>query len=177
MVHRLVNLLSTSLSPPFIYLHHPHHPASQVIPSLPSNKRVAQLDTIEHHTAKLLLSGALIRFSRDEQEDIEAATWDDFTRRLREIHTGKGKGKGKGKRKAVDLEDSDGQVLDRSFVLIITKAERLRLIFGGGWAVITRVAELVSFVLAEILSLLTVVLPSVDRCPYHGCSGICASLG
>jgi hypothetical protein len=45
---------------------------------------------------------------------------------------GKGKGKGKGKEK-------EGAVS-----IVITKAERLPRIMGSGWAVMTRLAELVS---------------------------------
>jgi hypothetical protein len=44
----------------------------------------------------------------------------------------KGKGKGKGKEK-------EGAVS-----IVITKAERLPRIMGSGWAVMTRLAELVS---------------------------------
>lgn len=64
---------------------------------------------------------------------------DTFIRRLR-LHrnegemNGKGKGKGKGKEK-----EKEGAVS-----IVITKAERLPRIMGSGWAVMTRLAELVS---------------------------------
>jgi len=64
---------------------------------------------------------------------------DTFIRRLRshrnegEIN-GKGKGKGKGKD-----QEKEGAVS-----IVITKAERLPRIMGSGWAVMTRLAELVS---------------------------------
>ena len=66
---------------------------------------------------------------------------DTFIRRLRsygnegEIN-GKGKGKGKGKEKD---KEKEGAVS-----IVITKAERLPRIMGSGWAVMTRLAELVS---------------------------------
>jgi hypothetical protein len=62
---------------------------------------------------------------------------DTFIRRLRSHRNGgemngKGKAKGKGKEK-------EGAVS-----IVITKAERLPRIMGSGWAVMTRLAELVS---------------------------------
>ena len=95
---------------------------------------MAHLDAIEHFSPRLLYSGALNKFGLDEEGEI--STWDGFSRKLKEIWT-----KVKGKRKSDIMEDGSMSHM----VLVITMAERLRTVLGGGWAVITRLAELVSF--------------------------------
>ena len=133
MAETIIRLLSSPSAPSLIYLHHPHHFSTSAIPDLPGQCLVAQLDTIEHHTPRLFYSGVINKL--DPHEEGEINTWDGFSRRLREVWM-----KSKGKRKADVSEDGVG----RQVVLIITKAERLRTVLGGGWAVITRLAELVS---------------------------------
>lgn len=124
-------LLSTPSPPPFIYVHHPHSPTS----SLAFPGVSAKVDGIECHTPKLLWSAVISRLEGKDGGVIDSL--DTFIRRLRsnrdevEIN-GKGKSKGKGKEK-------EGPVS-----IVITKAERLPRIMGSGWAVMTRLAELVS---------------------------------
>jgi len=130
-------LFSSSSAPPFIYLHHPHHPSSSAVPELPTRCMVAHLDAIEHHTPRLLLSGALNRLDPDGEGEV--STWDGFSRRLREIWT---KSRSKGKGEADETDETEGGK-ERRVILIITKAERLRTVLGRNWAVITRLAELV----------------------------------
>ncbi|EIW70339.1 hypothetical protein TREMEDRAFT_68006 [Tremella mesenterica DSM 1558] len=54
-------LLSNPYSPPFIYIHHPHHPSSSpsVLSSFPPNCLVTKVDGVEHHTPRLLYSSIL----------------------------------------------------------------------------------------------------------------------
>lgn len=136
-MNTLATLLASLDAPSFIYLHHPHHPSTSVIPTLPSNCVVAYLDAIKLHTPRLFYSGALNKL--EQSEDVEVNTWDGFARHLRQIWWGS---KGKRKRTASNLmENGDAE---KQLVLIFTKAERLRWVLGGGWAMITRLAELVS---------------------------------
>jgi hypothetical protein len=89
--------------------------------------------------------------------------WDhrDGRRRMNGSATAKGSGTGKGKGKETDkLANGNGHAHgnghengvveiggvdeERTVVVVVTKAERLRTVLGAGWAVMTRLAELVS---------------------------------
>ena len=133
MTESLTTLLSSPHAPPFFYLHHPHHPSTSAVPRLPTRCIVAHLDAIEHSSPRLFYSGALSKYGRDEEGEV--SNWDGFSRGLKEIWA-----KAKGKRKSDIMEDGGMNQM----VLIITKAERLRTVLGAGWAVITRLAEMVS---------------------------------
>jgi origin recognition complex subunit 5 len=135
-------LLQHAGAPGLIHLHHPHHPPSALEFHLPARCKVARLDAVEHHTARLLYAGILSRVATvlrrdlDEKDDgREVITWDAFTRSLRALW-GQYAGKGKGKARAGEEE---GQV-----VIIVTKAERLKGVLGSSWAALTRLPELVS---------------------------------
>lgn len=136
MAAQLHTLLSVPCPPPFIYLHHPHLPSTSAIPDLPPSCLVAQLDAVEYHTPRLFFSGIASHLSKamccgDEQGEI--TTLDGLVRKVRELWDGRRKGK----RKA-GVGDDEAKV-----VLVVTKAERLKGVLGGGWAVMTRLAELV----------------------------------
>lgn len=125
-------LLSTPVPPSFIYIHHPHCPTS----SLEFPEVSAKVDGIECHTPKLLLSAIISRLEGRDGGLVD--TLDTFFRRLRTSQGGDGKVKGKGKGKGKEKE-REGAVS-----IVITKAERLPRVLGSGWAVMTRLAELVS---------------------------------
>jgi hypothetical protein len=95
------------------------------------------VDGIECYTPKLLWSAITSRLEGKDGGLVDSL--DTFIRRLRSHYhegeiIGKGKSKGKGKEK-----EKEGAVS-----IVITKAERLPRIMGSGWAVMTRLAELVS---------------------------------
>ena len=121
-------LLSTPSPPPFIYIHHPHSPTS----SLAFPEVSAKVDGIECYTPKLLWSAIISRL--EGKDGGLVVSLDAFIRRLKAYQGGEMKGKGKGKGK-----EKEGAVS-----IVITKAERLPRIMGSGWAVMTRLAELVS---------------------------------
>jgi origin recognition complex subunit 5 len=130
----LALLLAAPCPPPFIYLHHPHCPTS----SLEFPETSTRVDAIECHTPKLLWSAIISKLEGRDAGLID--TLDTFVRRLRSSHidngvNGKVKGKGKGKEKE---KEEKGAVS-----IVITKAERLPRVMGSGWAVMTRLAELV----------------------------------
>jgi origin recognition complex subunit 5 len=127
-------LLSTPSPPPFIYIHHPHCPTS----SLNFPDVSARVDGVECHTPKLLLSAILSRLEGKDGGLVD--TLDTFIRRLRVYHGGDGKGKTKRKGKGKEKEKEG----ERAISIVITKAERLPRVLGSGWAVMTRLAELVS---------------------------------
>jgi len=127
-------LLSTPSPPPFIYIHHPHSPTS----SLAFPEVSAKVDGIECYTPKLLWSAIISRLEGKDGGLVDSL--DTFIRRLRSHRNegetnGKGKGKGKGKGREKETESAVS--------IVITKAERLPRIMGSGWAVMTRLAELV----------------------------------
>jgi len=126
----LALLLSTPVPPPFIYIHHPHCPTS----SLDFPDVSVKVDGVECHTPKLLLSAIISRLEGKDGGLVD--TLDTFIRRLRVYSGGDGKSKAKGKGKE---REKDGVVS-----IVITKAERLPRVLGSGWAVMTRLAELVS---------------------------------
>ncbi|ORY21095.1 origin recognition complex subunit 5 C-terminus-domain-containing protein [Naematelia encephala] len=135
-------LLASPYPPPFIHLHHPHHPPSLALASpsdLPAHCLQARVDAIEHHTPRLFYSGILTRLGSVDTGEV--STWDEFVRRLKGCWTcRKGKGKVNGHRHA---EKDHGEESSTAFVLVITKAERLRQVLGGGgWAALTRLSEL-----------------------------------
>ena len=169
-----MTLLESPNPPPFIYLHHPHQPPVYANPAVTSRCVTTQLDTIghhvcyfaqldaiEHHTPRLLWSGALWKISEAFGVDSigEVSTWDGFSRGLRDLweklqekkinprSTGTQGGKGKGKEREETVNGKGHTVFTGNtelVVLVITKAERLRGILGLGWAMMTRLAELVS---------------------------------
>lgn len=143
MISRLDTLLRYPGTPPFIYVHHPHHPPSSL--ALPeSSSSIVTLDAIEYYTSRLLYSGIASKLGGDAGE---IQTGDLFVRSLRDASSGrKRKTSGKGKRKADVMENGDdhAEQEDRQgVVLLITHAERLRTVLGPGWSVITRLSEMV----------------------------------
>jgi origin recognition complex subunit 5 len=136
-------VLSLPESAALVYIHHPHHPSTLL--NLPSSSSTVTLDLIEYHTPRLLYSGVLSRLGAEAGE---ISTWDDFARHLRH-HLDAGSGKGKGKRKADDMESGhEGDSTSHKAtgrVVILTHAEKLRSVLGLGWAVMTRLTELVSW--------------------------------
>ncbi|KAK4683415.1 hypothetical protein P7C73_g6854, partial [Tremellales sp. Uapishka_1] len=156
MAADLSTLLSQPSSPPFIYLHHPHHPSSSALPAvLPSRCLVARLDAYEHYTPRLLLSGALNKLVPTE-EGVEISTWDGFARRLKGIwsdlsrSTANGHGDKKSKGKVKDAFHGDETSIQ--IVVVVTKAERLRIVLGSGWSVITRIAEMTGVPVTVLLA-------------------------
>lgn len=142
-MNTLATLVAHPGAPGLVHLHHPHHPASAITPTLPARCVVLELDGIEHHTQRLLYSGALNRlaYALGKEESAHAGrevlSWDAFARGLNGLWATR-RGKGKGKR----VEDDDeGQI-----VLLVTKAERLRSSLGAEWAAFTRLTELVGVV-------------------------------
>ncbi|WWD17262.1 hypothetical protein CI109_101700 [Kwoniella shandongensis] len=136
----LQTLLSHAPAPQFIYLHHPHHPSTQ-LPPIPESCHVARIDTVEYHTPRLLLSGILNKFSGGADDVGEVNTWDGFSLKLREWWSVRKNRKGKGK--AIGNSEVNGNARgEEMLVVMITKAERLRLVLGNGWTVITRLSEL-----------------------------------
>jgi hypothetical protein len=93
------------------------------------------VDGIECYTPKLLWSAIISRLEGKDGGLVDSL--DTFIRRLRS-HRNEGEITGKGKSKGKDKE-KEGAVS-----IVITKAERLPRIMGSGWAVMTRLAELVS---------------------------------
>lgn len=74
----------------------------------------------------------------------EARTWDEFSLRLKRWWSDKvylAEGKSKGKQTETYAKD---EAQERSLVLVITHAERLKTVMGNNWPVIVRLAELVS---------------------------------
>ena len=140
----LLTLLSHPSSPPFIYLHHPHHPSSSALPSFSTRHTPpAILDAIEYYTSRLLYSGILPKLGIDAGE---IGTWDAFVRELRVASDGKKKSSRK-KEKVNGHVNGDGNGMEDEhdpMIVIITHAERLRSVLGGEWAVVTRLTELVS---------------------------------
>lgn len=99
------------------------------------------MDGIECNTPKLLWSAIISRLEGKDGGLVD--TLDAFLRRLGTCQygsdsngIGKGRSKGKGKEKEKEREGA--------ISIVITKAERLPKIMGSGWAVMTRLAELVS---------------------------------
>ena len=148
MERQLAGLLAFPGRPPFVHVHHPHHPPSLV--DFPASSSIARLDAIEHHTPRLVFSGILHKLGHETDE---VATWDLFARGMREVYSNTTKGKGKDKGKQRQRPDTDGDVemnghgaaaLHRAeYVVIVTHGERLRHVLGPSWSVLTRMAELV----------------------------------
>jgi origin recognition complex subunit 5 len=129
-------LLSTPYAPPFIYLHHPHQPTTSL--DFPPRASQARVDAIECHTPKILWSAIISRLDGERSDAGLVDSLDGFVRTLKSVGTGRTsvKGKGKGKEK----EEEWGR---QAISIVITKAERLPKVMGSGWAVMTRLAELV----------------------------------
>lgn len=73
----------------------------------------------------------------------EARTWDEFSLRLRKWWSDKmclAEEKSKGNQTEICADDV---AKERSLVLVITHAERLKTVMGVNWPVIVRLAELV----------------------------------
>lgn len=153
MISKLDTLLRYPGSPPFIYVHHPHHPASLL--SLPeSTSSLVTLDVIEYCTPRLLYSGILHKLG---SELGEIPSWDLFVRGLRSLVSGRTQKAtpGKGKRKAAVMENGDDHIEgSNGLVVVLTHAERLRTVLGSGWSVITRLSELVC--LSKVQVVLTI---------------------
>ncbi|GMK55931.1 hypothetical protein CspeluHIS016_0209870 [Cutaneotrichosporon spelunceum] len=118
----LAGLLAHPGAPGLVHLHHPHHAASSLNPSLP-NCRVVRLDAVEHHTPRLLYAGALSRLAAALKlpgYDGEVASWDVFARGMRSLWKGR----------------------EEQLVLLVTKAERLKAVLGAEWPAMTRLGEL-----------------------------------
>ncbi|KAL7421631.1 hypothetical protein Q5752_003400 [Cryptotrichosporon argae] len=159
----LTTLLAQPLVPPFIYVHHPHHPTpslSLVAPAAASSStaRVATLDAIEHHTPRLLYSSIVARLSRTCGHEVEAEikTFDALARALRGVFaaakaTGNGKGKGKAGEASADGL-GDAAHAHGVAIIVITKAERLRSVLGPRWAAITRLGELAELPITVVLA-------------------------
>lgn len=130
----LALLLSTPSPPPFIYVHHPHHPTSSL--SLPVVS--ARVDAIECHNAKLLWSTIISRLEGKDAGVVDSL--DSFIRRLRVFTEGPAEVKVRGKGKGREKEREGGKQVS----IVVTKAERLPKVMGSGWSVMTRLAELVS---------------------------------
>jgi origin recognition complex subunit 5 len=154
MEEALHDLLAHEASPSFVYLHHPHHPTSSVPLDAGTECRIAQIDAIEYHTPRLFYSGVLYRLGSDAGE---VATWDEFTIALRSLNTDTQPGPSKSRKGKAAVRSNghtngistsngnhgtDGR-RDRA-IIIVTHAERLRTVIGGNWAVLTRLAEMVS---------------------------------
>jgi origin recognition complex subunit 5 len=138
----LTLLVLTPLPPPFIYIHHPHQPTTSL--SLPSSTNQARVDAIECYTPKILWSAIVSRLEGKDAGLID--NLDTFIRRLKGAGQagwrpdGNTKKSLKGKEKEKAKEVDEGR---RAMSIVITKAERLPKIMGSGWAVMTRLSELV----------------------------------
>ncbi|WVR07082.1 hypothetical protein IAU60_004121 [Kwoniella sp. DSM 27419] len=135
-------LLDHSPSPSFIYVHHPHHPSTSL--PIPPGLVSAQIDLVEYHTPRLLLSGI---GSRITGQDAEISTFDGLSLKLRTWWNGRSlKARAKGKAKINgDAEGVMGDIMEEKedqVILVFTHAERFRLVLGTGWSVMTRLAEL-----------------------------------
>ncbi|WWC62008.1 uncharacterized protein I303_104595 [Kwoniella dejecticola CBS 10117] len=169
----ITTILSNPPIPPFVYLHHPHHSSTSLDLSSSSSSstnsssgygsstRIARIETVEYHTPKLLLSGILDKLS-DDKDEVEVQTFDGFAVKLRTWYSAqfqpmngnvaiKGKGKAKAKVNGHGDYGREGKEGDLSVVVVITKAERLRLVLGDGWSVITRLTELVGVPISVVL--------------------------
>lgn len=143
-------LLSSPTPPPFIYLHHPHHPTTSI--AWPGSAKRCKIDAIECHNPKLLWSAIVSKLEDHDAGLIDSM--DTFLRRLRAlghpqarvngvVNGTKGKGKGKGKERETTMGNGHTAGEGKSLYVIITKAERLPRVLGQNWTVMTRLAELV----------------------------------
>lgn len=128
-------LLGSPTPPPFIFVHHPHHPTTSL--RWPEQIKRYRIDAIECHTPKLLWSAVISRLEGSDAGLVDSM--DTFLRRLRALK--RPHAKGKGKERAVPNghahEDEGG------LCIVITKAERLPRVLGQTWTAMTRLAELV----------------------------------
>ncbi|ODN94258.1 hypothetical protein L198_05114 [Cryptococcus wingfieldii CBS 7118] len=153
MADSIETLLSTPSAPPFVYLHHPHHSATDLPPSLESAREhslFARLDTIEHYNTKLFYSGILHRILGEDASVEEVSSWDAFSLKLKswwcerhQIGNSRKKVRGWSYKEEVDNEN---------IVLLVTHAERLKNVLGSNWAVMTRLAELSNVNITVILA-------------------------
>ncbi|WVW83954.1 hypothetical protein I302_105977 [Kwoniella bestiolae CBS 10118] len=153
-------LISHRPTPSFIYLHHPHHSSTSLpLPassSSSSSSTIIKIDVVEYNTPRLFFSGVLNRLGANEEGQGEVQTFDGFSQRIRAWYTNragsenKSKGKGKAKVNGTNghLEESGDE---RGFVLVVTRSERLRMVFGNGWSLITRLAELTGIPISVVL--------------------------
>ncbi|WVO16167.1 hypothetical protein L204_103837 [Cryptococcus depauperatus] len=155
MAEELESLLTTSSSPAFIYLHHPHHssPSLATLPALvSSDKIIAKLDTIEYNTEKLLWSGIFSKITSDEKRG-EVATWDVLSLALRKWWNERLFGDGGRDRRDRTQNACEGLKHVRDgIIILVTHAERLKNILGQDWAVITRISELIGIQATLILA-------------------------
>lgn len=156
--HPVLPYLALPYPPAFLYLHHPHHPATQAIPeaaSISPDCLVVRVNTVEYFNLRLLLSGLLCKAVSglgQNDEDIEVADWDAFRRGLDGAFRIAGQGEkanGKGKAKAqngdVEMSEEGSETAEpKKLVIFIERAERLKAVLGTHWHVISRLGELVS---------------------------------
>jgi origin recognition complex subunit 5 len=135
-------LVSTPSPPPFVYIHHPHQQTTSL--SLPSSINQARVDAIECYTPKILWSAIISRLEGKDAGLIDSL--DTFIRRLKGTGQAGGRSDGNVKKSLKGKEKEKERVVDegrRAMSIVITQAERLPKIMGSGWAVMTRLSELV----------------------------------
>lgn len=90
-----------------------------------------------------MFNGILHRLIGKDEDVGEAKTWDEFSLRLRKRWSDNvclAEEKSKGNQTEICAGD---EAKERSLVLVITHAERLKTVMGVNWPVIVRLAELV----------------------------------
>ncbi|WWC89283.1 uncharacterized protein L201_004204 [Kwoniella dendrophila CBS 6074] len=136
---------------------------------------IIKIDAIEYNTPKLLLSGIMNKLytaggqSHIGEDEREIRTFDGFSQKFRlwwSNYISKSQGKGKGKVKTSSKSngntanvahgiEKNGEIggisSDEGVIIMITKAERLRLVLGNGWSLITRLAELTEVPVSVVL--------------------------
>lgn len=133
-------LVSSSTPPPFIFIHHPHHPTTSL--DWPDRIKRYRIDAIECHTPKLLWSAIISRLEGRDAGLVDSM--DTLLRCLRGVKRplANGTSKAKGKERAIPNGHSSGD--GAGLCILITKAERLPRVLGQTWTALTRLAELVS---------------------------------
>ena len=153
----LALILSSQTPPPFIYIHHPHHPTTSL--EWPSSIKGYRVDAIECNTPKTIWSAIISRLEGGDAGLVDSM--DTFLRRLRLLAPAQAPGqygngnassktpkangsvRAKGKGKEMKLINGHSNMNERGLCVVITKAERLPRVFGQNWTVMTRIAELV----------------------------------
>ena len=149
----LALLVQTATPPPFIYIHHPHHPTTSL--EWPATIKGYRVDAIECHSPKMMWSAIISRLEGGDGGMVDSM--DAFLRRLRAVGqegtststsrtttaNGSARSKGKGKEKELMNGHRNGSIQEVGMSVIITKAERLPKVFGQNWTVMTRLSELV----------------------------------
>ncbi|ORX36634.1 origin recognition complex subunit 5 C-terminus-domain-containing protein [Kockovaella imperatae] len=164
MTEELRTLLSHPHAPPFVFLHHPHHPVTSLRPDLPARCTILHLDLVEHFNARIFYSSAVRQLDPGQTGDI--SSWDGFVQELsgawhrrqgsRTLTNGTSKtvdrkGKSKAEQPSGELVNGHAEEEDGQIVLIICHAEKLRSVLGSHWPVVTRLPELVSIPVTVVL--------------------------